>query len=133
MAEPAPLSAVQRRQVVQIVGEVDAVLADALASELELDPTVRLLFRGVETSRDQASADARETRTEVLAELRATRWQVVGVVVLALMIQAGMVGLSISMSGVGPLPDIEVQPSSPVDPLFGDDAAFIEPGPEEEP
>lgn len=133
MADRDPLTPPQRRQIVAIVAEVDADLADALSSELELDPTVRLLLRGIEGIRDQAASDARETRTELLSELRATRWQVIGVVVLALVIQAGMVGLSLSIQGPGPLPSIEVlpaiaPPSRPAQPAPAIDTALASDG-----
>lgn len=125
MADHAPLTPAQRRQAIAWVAEKDPAVGDALATELELDPTVRLLLRGVESIRDQAATDARDTRAEVLAELRATRWQLIGVVVLAMVIQAGMVGLSISLQGVGPLPSIEVAPKILPDTTdANDDAAF---------
>lgn len=112
MADHAPLTPSQRREVQRIVADVDPDLADALAAELELDPTVRLLLRGVEAIRDQAASDARETRAEVLAELRATRWQLTGVVVLAMAILGGMVGLSLSIDGGSQLPAVQVTPGA---------------------
>ena len=93
-----PLSRDERQRIQAMLlaqGEDGALLAGRLAADWELDPATRVLLLQL------------DTMTE---EVRTLRWWVLGVVVLAMLIQAGMVGLSISLDG-GNVGSVQVAPT----------------------
>ena len=85
-----PLTPGERSKIVSIVRDSDETLADRLASELELDPTTRLLLSQLQ---------------DIQQEVRAVRWWTVAVVLVAMALNAGLVGVSMSFSSNG---DLEV-------------------------
>lgn len=113
----SPLTPTQRRQAIAWVSEHDSTIAEALATELELDPAMRILLRSTDQIRDQMEGmrkdlvdEVRAMRKEAQAEQRTTRWLMTVVQLFAMATLAGMVGLSASLGGGG-LPSIEVTPA----------------------
>jgi hypothetical protein len=93
-----PLSRGERQRIYSLLltsGDEGAALAERLAADWELDPTTRVLLLQLDTLSD---------------ELRTLRWWVLGVVVLAMTIQAGLVGLSLSLEVPGA--SIDVSPGA---------------------
>lgn len=128
------MSPTDRRRALSYVEAADPALAVQLEAELAMDPTVRVLVQGLDGLRIQSASDSAATRSEVLAELRASRWQMIAVVVLAMVIQAGMIGMAVSIQGAGG--SLSVTPSSllmtppplmesPTDGDAWDDAAMV--------
>lgn len=150
--EDRPLTTAERQTILTIVaskgGDDGVTLAPRLAKHFEMPEETRLLLYQI-TQQHEATVELRKSMVEELravrvdmqAELRATRWQVIGVVVLALIIQAGMVGLSVTLdAGALPIPGVSVDPlgeaageaampapapSPAPDPPTNDDAAGI--------
>lgn len=116
-----PLTPPERRAAVRLVAERDQVLADRLEVYLsqDEDPLVATLRDALKGATDASMArmddmvkvfretatgmrdDARARDTAIGAELRATRFQVVCVVALALILMAALVGVGVVYRGQG--------------------------------
>jgi hypothetical protein len=80
-----PLSRSERQTImeaVRAIPEVGPELAERLDAEWELDPATRMVVLQMQS---------------LAVEIRTLRWWTLGIVVLAMVIQAGMVGLSVSL------------------------------------
>lgn len=108
-----PLTPPERRRAVQLVGQVDQVLADRLEAELhcEDDPLVSALTSALGNS--QAAVTAR--LDDLVREMRATRNWVIGLVALALVLNAGLVGVGVVYRGAGISFATSAQAAEPVE------------------
>ena len=94
-----PLSRAERQlimEAVRAIPEQGAELAARLDAEWELDPATRMVVLQMQG---------------LSIEVRTLRWWTLGIVVLAMVIQAGMVGLSVSLD-LGGRGGLQVSPEA---------------------
>ena len=92
-----PLTQADRTRVYTALHAMDPALADRVADILEPDPVVR----AVDELGKTFSQEMRHLEASLSAEARTTRLQTLAVVLLAMAINAGMVGLGLSVGGTG--------------------------------
>lgn len=106
MGESTPLSAQDRLRVYQILSGTDAALAARVSDLLDGDPVMRLLAdQASQQFQAQAAASAgineglREGLREIKYQMRQLMLVLTFISVVAMCLNAGLVGVSVTMSG----------------------------------
>lgn len=110
-----PLSRAERQTIMEAVRAIPvkgSELAERLDAEWELDPATRMVVLQMQG---------------LAIEVRTLRWWTLGIVVLAMVIQAGMVGLGLSLDLAG-RGSVTVTPAVPaaIEAPTNDDAALLD-------
>lgn len=93
------LTQAQKRVALDAIAASDPTLADAIAERLDEDPTAAAIDR---------------MSTQMMSELRAFRWQILGLVGLAMVLNTALVGIGV----VGRYGDVELEVTpAPVAPV----------------
>lgn len=145
-----PLTPPERRRVVSLIADRDQVLADRLEAELaaDVDPLVATLQAALKATTDATALrmndmvevfretakgmrdDARESREAQGAEFRSLRLQVVGVVALALILMAGLVGVGVVYRAGGVSISTSAQAAQPTAVDVAEDLGVAGPSPQ---